>query len=358
MSTASPNPEENSGRPRRGSSRGGSRRRRGGRRRPGSQASRPGSEVKSTTAQQGSAAENSTPVPTPEGVTTRSNRSRRRRRRVTTTTASHSTAKPAAKGGAGRTAAAAAPTSTPSTATTAQPAAENSATSQGGAQRKRRRRRSRSSQQGQAGQGQAQAQRRGQQGAAEGRRRTRKRGGRKAAAKRTVQMDLQMPVQEEVSAGGMVVSGLSEAVGAGGKVDTSVIYVALIGRTDRRRRLLWSIPKGHVEPGEGIEATAEREVWEETGLHGKVIAKLGVIDYWFVSEGVRIHKTVHHHLLRYVDGIFNNEDPEVTEVTWVPLKHLVEHLVYSDERNLARKARQMIPDLARAEHATGRLTPR
>ncbi|MDY0114673.1 MAG: NUDIX hydrolase, partial [Corynebacterium sp.] len=162
----------------------------------------------------------------------------------------------------------------------------------------------------------------------------------------------------ETSAGGLVVSGLAEAVGDDGNVDLSRIYVALIGRLDRRGRLLWSMPKGHVEPGEAHDSTAEREVWEETGIHGEVIAELGVIDYWFISDGTRIHKTVHHHLLRYVDGDLNDEDPEVTEVTWFPASTLVERLAYADERKLARRAHDLLPDLAKAEKDAGKATPR
>lgn len=168
----------------------------------------------------------------------------------------------------------------------------------------------------------------------------------------------ELPVSMETSAGGLVISGLAEAVGHDGNVDLSKIYVALIGRLDRRGRLLWSMPKGHVEPDESQHATAEREVWEETGVAGEVIADLGTIDYWFVSEGIRIHKTVHHHLLRYVDGALNDEDPEVTEVSWLPVNQLVERLAYADERRLARQAFERLPDYARAEAKAGRFTPR
>ncbi|XSE41000.1 NUDIX hydrolase [Corynebacterium auriscanis] len=171
-------------------------------------------------------------------------------------------------------------------------------------------------------------------------------------------MHSELPISVETSAGGLVLSGLAEAVGPDGDVDLSKIYVALIGRLDRRGRLLWSMPKGHVEPDESQHATAEREVWEETGVAGKVIGELGTIDYWFISEGVRIHKTVHHHLLRFVDGHLNDEDPEVTEVTWLPVNQLIERLAYADERRLARLAFDSLPDHARAEAAAGRLTPR
>ena len=167
-----------------------------------------------------------------------------------------------------------------------------------------------------------------------------------------------METRDETSAGGLVVSGLAECVDATGQVDLSRLYVALIGRLDRRGRLLWSMPKGHVENGEANEITAEREVWEETGISGEVFADLGMIDYWFVSDGVRIHKTVHHHLLRFVDGIMNDEDPEVTEVSWIPVSELIEHLAYADERKLARIAHDLLPDLARKEAAAGKVTPR
>ena len=167
-----------------------------------------------------------------------------------------------------------------------------------------------------------------------------------------------METRDETSAGGVVVSGLAECVDATGQVDLSRLYVALIGRLDRRGRLLWSMPKGHVENGEAKEITAEREVWEETGISGEVFADLGMIDYWFVSDGVRIHKTVHHHLLRFVDGIMNDEDPEVTEVAWIPVSELIEHLAYADERKLARIAHDLLPDLARKEAAAGKVTPR
>lgn len=154
----------------------------------------------------------------------------------------------------------------------------------------------------------------------------------------------------ETSAGGLVVRGLAEAV-ASDQVDLSRLEVALIGRLDRRNRMLWSMPKGHIEQGETIAQTARREVLEETGLDGTVLAPLGTIDYWFVAEGRRIHKTVHHHLIRFDHGELCDEDPEITEVAWVPFDTLPKRLAYPDERKLVEIARTMLPDLAHAELA-------
>ena len=98
----------------------------------------------------------------------------------------------------------------------------------------------------------------------------------------------------ETSAGGLVIDGID------GPKETQV--AALIGRIDRRGRMLWSLPKGHIELGETAEQTAIREVAEETGIQGSVLAALGSIDYWFVTEGRRVHKTVHHYLMRFLGG--------------------------------------------------------
>ncbi|MFI6430179.1 NUDIX hydrolase [Rhodococcus oryzae] len=149
-----------------------------------------------------------------------------------------------------------------------------------------------------------------------------------------------MRTVRETSAGGLVVDGLD------GPRDEQC--AALIGRTDRRGRLLWSLPKGHIEQGETAEQTAMREVAEETGIQGTVLAELGSIDYWFVTEGRRVHKTVHHYLLRFQGGELSDADVEVTEVAWVPLAELESRLAYADERRLAGVAGELIDQMASA----------
>ena len=141
----------------------------------------------------------------------------------------------------------------------------------------------------------------------------------------------------ETSAGGLVIDGID------GPKDGQV--AALIGRIDRRGRMLWSLPKGHIELGETAEQTAVREVAEETGIQGSVLAALGSIDYWFVTEGRRVHKTVHHYLMRFLGGELSDEDVEVSEVAWVPLKELTSRLAYADERKLAEVADELIDKL-------------
>jgi 8-oxo-dGTP pyrophosphatase MutT (NUDIX family) len=140
---------------------------------------------------------------------------------------------------------------------------------------------------------------------------------------------------EEVSAGGIVVDRTAARPAA-----------ALIARVDRRGRLLWSLPKGHLEEGETAEDAAVREVEEETGIRGRVLAPLGTIDYWFVAEDRRVHKTVHHYLLEAFGGELSDEDVEVTAVAWVPLDELGQRLAYPGERRLVPAAAELLSQTA------------
>jgi len=139
----------------------------------------------------------------------------------------------------------------------------------------------------------------------------------------------------EYSAGGLVLD-----------LDGEVPLGALIGRTDRRGRLLWSLPKGHIEVGETAEQAAIREVAEETGITGEILAELGTIDFWFVAEGRRIHKTVRHFLLRATGGELSDADVEVSAVAWVPLPEIRERLAYPDERGLVDAAGRLLAGTA------------
>jgi ADP-ribose pyrophosphatase YjhB (NUDIX family) len=112
----------------------------------------------------------------------------------------------------------------------------------------------------------------------------------------------------------------------------------LIGRRDLKdapgKRILWSLPKGHIEEGETPEEAALREVQEETGIVSVIEKSLGVIDFWFMAGGMRIHKTVHHFLFRENGGVLAAQESEVDEVAWFPLAEIVDRLAYPDEKKL------------------------
>ncbi|MEY4497165.1 MAG: hypothetical protein RLZZ364_470 [Actinomycetota bacterium] len=130
---------------------------------------------------------------------------------------------------------------------------------------------------------------------------------------------------DEVSAGGLV-------------IDSTGKLGLLIGRRDQKdatgKKILWSLPKGHIEEGETPEQAALREVAEETGITSEIEKSLGVIDFWFMAGGKRIHKTVHHYLFRESGGLLAAQESEVDEVAWFPLAEIVERLAYPDEKKL------------------------
>ena len=139
---------------------------------------------------------------------------------------------------------------------------------------------------------------------------------------------------DEVSAGGLV-------------IDTTGTMGLLIGRYDHKdasgKRVLWSLPKGHIEEGETPEQAAIREVAEETGITSSITKSLGVIDFWFMAGGKRIHKTVHHFMFTEVGGTLLAQESEVDEVSWFPLAEIVDRLAYPDEKKLIAKSAELTP---------------
>ncbi len=134
---------------------------------------------------------------------------------------------------------------------------------------------------------------------------------------------------DEVSAGGLV-------------IDSTGTKGLLIGRYDHKdstgKRVLWSLPKGHIEEGETPEQAAIREVAEETGITSSITKSLGVIDFWFMAGGKRIHKTVHHFMFTEVGGVLAAQESEVDEVSWFPLEEIVNRLAYPDEKKLIARS--------------------
>jgi 8-oxo-dGTP pyrophosphatase MutT (NUDIX family) len=143
-------------------------------------------------------------------------------------------------------------------------------------------------------------------------------------------------VQREFSAGGVLVRRLRgrwmiAAIRPGGKPEG-----------------LWALPKGRIDPGESGEATALREVEEETGAHGRSLGKLGDVRYWFNWQGERIFKVVSFFLVRYEGGRLGDVPDafrhEVADVRWLPLDEAPRLLAYRGEREMAEKALAVLAD--------------
>ena len=135
----------------------------------------------------------------------------------------------------------------------------------------------------------------------------------------------ELKTEHHRSAGGLVVDGSR---------------ILLISTQAGKR---WQLPKGHIEHGETPELAAVREVREETGVTGRVVASLPGIEYWFVEKGSRrVHKLVEYFLLAYVSGDAADFDAhEVSGAEWFSWEAGIAKLSFDNERRVVQTAREI-----------------
>ena len=124
---------------------------------------------------------------------------------------------------------------------------------------------------------------------------------------------------------------------AGGGIETALVH--------RPRYDDWSLPKGKPDEGEHLLETAVREVAEETGLDVRIVAPAGAVEYWFVADGARIHKTVHYWLMETTGGDVGGHDHEFDEVAWFTLGEAERRMSFEDERDLLTRSSDAIERL-------------
>ena len=116
-----------------------------------------------------------------------------------------------------------------------------------------------------------------------------------------------------------------------------------------RARAVLALPKGLVDAGEKPEETATREVFEETGILGKIITKLTDIKYVYVrtwGDGQRVFKIVSFYLFQYesgaIDEISLEMRVEVKRAMWIPLDGAEAQLSYRGEKDVVRLAQKYL----------------
>ncbi|MEM4389103.1 MAG: bis(5'-nucleosyl)-tetraphosphatase [Candidatus Micrarchaeia archaeon] len=105
----------------------------------------------------------------------------------------------------------------------------------------------------------------------------------------------------------------------------------------------WDFPKGKIEKGESIEATARREIAEETGITDVefVPGFREKLKYFFRREGKTIAKTVYFQLAetkqKEVKLSFEHIGFE-----WLPFEKAIERLTFENAKKLLEKSNNFL----------------
>ena len=106
----------------------------------------------------------------------------------------------------------------------------------------------------------------------------------------------------------------------------------------------WTIPKGHIEPGETAKQTAIREIGEESGLHHvRVLTWLGKIHFKYRRQDKLVLMTTQIYLVRALD---NHEKPQkekwMNGIRWFSFGDAIDAIEYEDIEKLMLIARKKI----------------
>lgn len=99
----------------------------------------------------------------------------------------------------------------------------------------------------------------------------------------------------------------------------------------------WSLPKGHVDPGESDQQAALREIEEESGLTTlTLIRSLGTYQRYKLSldggDDPAELKTIHMFLYRTPKTKLRPQDPDNPEARWVDPQEVGELLTHSKDK--------------------------
>ena len=120
-----------------------------------------------------------------------------------------------------------------------------------------------------------------------------------------------------------------EVLAAGGLLVRDDGRVAIVHRP---RYDDWSLPKGKLDPGESFEDGARREVWEETGVRGRIREELQPVEY--------VDRKGRDKLVRWyrmdVDGEPDEFVPndEIDELRWLTPAEALDLVDYDHDRAL------------------------
>ena len=122
--------------------------------------------------------------------------------------------------------------------------------------------------------------------------------------------------------------------------DKKDIEILLIQDSKER----WTIPKGHIEPGETAKMTARREIEEETGLQNiSVLTWLGKIHFKYRRMDKLVLMTTQVYLVQAMDS-HERPTPEkwMKGIKWFPFREALGAVEYEDIEKLMLIAKKKI----------------
>lgn len=122
--------------------------------------------------------------------------------------------------------------------------------------------------------------------------------------------------------------------------DQKDIEILLIQDSKNR----WTIPKGHIEPGETAKATAIREIGEEAGLHHvEVLTWLGKIHFKYRRMDKLVLMTTQIYLVRALDSHeIPTKEKWMNGIKWFKFNDALNAIEYDDIEKLMLIAKKKI----------------
>jgi len=120
---------------------------------------------------------------------------------------------------------------------------------------------------------------------------------------------------------------------AGGIIINKKMQVAIVNQNKDS----WSLPKGHIDPGETELETAKREIYEETGIiklqYVKPIGNYGRFRIGLDgNDDFSEHKTIHIFLFTSNQKILTPIDPHNPEAKWVDYNKVEKLLTHPEDK--------------------------
>ena len=120
---------------------------------------------------------------------------------------------------------------------------------------------------------------------------------------------------------------------AGGVVTNADGHVLVVNQ----RGTSWSLPKGHIDPGEDALAAAQREIYEESGIWElRLIRELGTYERHKIGrrggDDRRELKSITMFLFHTTQTALKPTDPDNPEARWVPKSEVAALLTHRKDK--------------------------